>query len=77
MLQGKCPKCGTQYHGWALLNPRHQSCPRCGVGLEITDGNKVIEGYSAFNAEKLFPGPAAAVYPSHDKTEDKRKPNNE
>jgi hypothetical protein len=55
MLEGKCPKCGTDYHGWALLNPRHQSCPRCGVGLEITEGShRVSGGYSPFGAERYF-----------------------
>ncbi|MFC1892942.1 hypothetical protein ACFLYR_02740 [Chloroflexota bacterium] len=53
MLEGKCPKCEGCYRGWALINPRHQSCPRCGVGLEITDGDRVFSGYSPFTAEKL------------------------
>ncbi len=53
MLEGKCPKCGTQYFGWALQWARHQSCSKCGVGLEITrDGQKVSRGYSPFTAEK-------------------------
>ena len=53
MLEGKCPKCGAHYMGWSLLNPRHQTCPKCGAGLEITeDGRKVSKGYSPFTAER-------------------------
>ena len=67
MLEGKCPKCGTSYHGWALLNPRHQSCPRCGVGLEITeDGRKIAAGYSPFTAEKYYIDLPADASPSYD-----------
>ena len=54
MLEGKCPQCEFRYYGWALLNPRHQYCSRCGVGLEITDGYRVFTGYSPFTAESLF-----------------------
>lgn len=55
MLEGRCPKCGTRFIGWALLNPRHQTCPRCGSGLEITeDGKKIGTGYSPFTAEKYY-----------------------
>ena len=53
MLDGKCPKCGTRYFGWALRFPRHQTCPKCGVGLDIIeDGKQVSKGYSPFTAEK-------------------------
>ncbi|HEY92751.1 MAG TPA: hypothetical protein G4O17_03290 [Dehalococcoidia bacterium] len=55
MLEGICPKCGTRFIGWALLNPRHQTCPRCGSGLEITEDGKMIgTGYSPFTAEKYY-----------------------
>ncbi|MBN1862246.1 MAG: hypothetical protein JW790_01195 [Dehalococcoidales bacterium] len=51
MLEGKCPKCGARYFGWALRFPRHQVCPRCGVGLAIVeDGRPVSQGYSPFSA---------------------------
>ena len=61
MIEGKCPKCGDQYYGWALIEPKHQSCLKCGVGLLITeDGKKTFQGYSPFTAEeykiKLPPG---------------------
>jgi len=61
MIEGKCYKCGRVYYGWALLEPRNQSCPQCGIGLLITeDGKKTIHGYSPFAAEeykiKLPPG---------------------
>ena len=53
MIEGVCPKCGQRYYGWALLQPRNQSCSKCGVGLLITeDGKKTIEGYSPFTAEE-------------------------
>ena len=48
-----CSKCGSRHHGWALLNPRHQTCPRCGAGLEISVNGQIFEGYSPFKAEKL------------------------
>jgi hypothetical protein len=55
MIEGKCPKCGYYRLGWALLNPRHQTCPRCGTGLEITeDGRKLATGYSPFSADRYF-----------------------
>ena len=53
MLEGKCPKCGYYCIGWALRFPRNQSCPTCGVGLEITEGGRrVSTGYSPFTAER-------------------------
>jgi ribosomal protein S27AE len=53
MIEGVCPKCGQRYYGWALLQPRNQSCSNCGVGLLITeDGKKAIQGYSPFTAEE-------------------------
>jgi hypothetical protein len=53
MIEGKCPKCGKQYWGWSLLNPRNQSCIKCGAGLVIIeDGKKVITWYSPFTAEE-------------------------
>jgi uncharacterized OB-fold protein len=53
MLEGKCPKCGARYYGWALKSPRHQMCERCGIGLEITeDGHTFFIGYSPFTAEE-------------------------
>ncbi len=72
MLEGQCPKCGTCYCGWALLNPRHQSCPRCGVGLEITDGDRVFRGYSPFTGERLLTNLSGDTPPSLDKEEGKR-----
>ena len=44
MIEGVCPKCGQRYCGWALLQPRNQSCENCGVGLLITeDGKKLLK----------------------------------
>jgi hypothetical protein len=60
MIEGRCPNCGRLYYGWVLLQQRHQSCTKCGVGLLITeDGKKTIQGYSPFTAEEymtLSPG---------------------
>ena len=62
MPEGRCPKCGLQYHGWALRNPRHQTCPKCGRGLEIKNSNGTIsEGYSPFNAEGYRLNPPGKV----------------
>jgi hypothetical protein len=36
--EGICPRCGIRYEGWALLNPIYQTCPSCGVNLEIRNG---------------------------------------
>jgi hypothetical protein len=53
MIEGICPKCGQRYYGWILLQPRNQSCSRCGVGLLISEeGKKTIQGYSPFTAEE-------------------------
>jgi ssDNA-binding Zn-finger/Zn-ribbon topoisomerase 1 len=49
MIQAVCPKCGAFYHGWSLLNPRHQSCTKCGSALDISDGKTVFRGYSPFD----------------------------
>jgi hypothetical protein len=35
-MKGKCPMCGAIYYGWALGNPSHQKCERCGNSLEIS-----------------------------------------
>ena len=62
MLEGRCPKCGTRRIGWALLNPRHQTCPKCGAGLEIRNGGRVIsKGYSPFTADKYLLKPPNSV----------------
>jgi hypothetical protein len=53
MIEGRCPKCGQRYYGWALLQPRYQSCLKCGVGLLITeDSKKTFQGYSPFTADE-------------------------
>jgi hypothetical protein len=54
MIEGKCPKCVTLRYGWALLNPRYQTCPACGRGLDIyKNGQLVIKGFSPFTAKRL------------------------
>jgi len=32
-----CLKCGKTYHGWALTEPEHQTCPKCGAKLEDSE----------------------------------------
>ena len=34
-MEGVCPKCGTIYAGWALMNPVLQKCGRCKCALEL------------------------------------------
>ena len=46
MLQGICPRCGTRFYGWALKNPEHQDCSRCGAWLDITEGPPEHQGVS-------------------------------
>ena len=78
MLEGKCPKCGYHRVGWALRFPRHQTCSKCGIGLEITeDGRSVSTGYSPFTADKYSINLPTNVPPFHDEEkeilkEDKR-----
>jgi uncharacterized OB-fold protein len=51
--QGKCPKCGAHYYGWALRSPRNQMCEKCGEGLEISDeGGRTFTGYSPLTAQE-------------------------
>ena len=53
MIEGRCPKCGHCYVGWALKIPRNQMCSNCGAALEIyQDGKRIPGGYSPFTAEK-------------------------
>ncbi len=73
MIEGKCLKCGTYRVGWALLNPRHQTCSKCGTGLEITkDGHKILTGYSPFTGDRYFINPPTNTPSSRDKKEDNR-----
>jgi ssDNA-binding Zn-finger/Zn-ribbon topoisomerase 1 len=53
MLEGECPKCGKQFYGLALANPRFQMCDTCGSGLDIKNGDNIIRGYSPFGAENI------------------------
>jgi hypothetical protein len=51
---GVCPKCGAKRTGHALRFARYQACPKCGVGLEITeDGEYMGSGFSPFTAEEV------------------------
>ncbi len=67
--------CGTHRIGFALRNPRHQTCPKCGAGLEITNGGRrVSRGYSPFTAERYFISPPSNVPSHHNKEKDSPKP---
>ncbi len=71
MLEGKCPKCGARYFGWALRFERHQACPKCGVGLDITEEDgRVFKGYSPFTAKEYSINPPPTNAPAPD---DKKK----
>jgi len=71
MIEGTCPKCGRCYYGWSLLQPRNQSCPKCGVGLLITEeGKKVIQGYSPFTAEEYKINLPPGTVPDPERTKD-------
>jgi len=74
MLEGKCPKCGARYYGWALTMPRNQMCDKCGAGLEISeDGRLLGTGYSPFSAQEYVIKPHPVPDSSHqDKDKDKK-----
>lgn len=38
--EAKCPKCGARYFGWALRDPRHRICKKCGAKLKIVNKKK-------------------------------------
>ena len=77
MLEGRCPECGIHYYGWALRNPRYQTCSKCGIALEITEeGRRVFKGYSPFTAERyIIDAPTNA--PPPDEKEKSRRVKNE
>lgn len=52
MIEGKCPKCGERYYGWALRFERNSYCNNCGTALDIMEDGEPIPGYSPFEAEE-------------------------
>lgn len=52
-MEAKCPKCGTNYHGWALRKRQHQFCARCGAELKIKNnrGLSIPKGLSPTGGE--------------------------
>ena len=59
-----------------MREPRNQTCPICGVGLEITDvGGNVFKGYSPFTAEKYSINLPAKAPAPQDKEKDIREQN--
>jgi len=70
MLEGICPKCGNHHVGWALQLERYQACAKCGTGLDIYEGGKLVaKGYSPFTAEKYIIGNPPTV-PSKEESPD-------
>jgi len=51
MPEAKCPKCGYHRYGWALTEPEHQTCPKCGTKLEISQADFSTQ------REKIITGP--------------------
>ena len=59
VIEGRCPKCGALFYGWALLIPRHRMCNKCGSELEIIKNSEKLPGYSPFTAEEYHMDQAA------------------
>ena len=71
MIEGVCPKCGSRQVGWALRFERYQACAKCGTGLDIYEGGKLVaKGYSPFTAEKYIIDVAPSV-PSKEEPDSK------
>lgn len=74
MFEGRCPKCGIRYYGWALLNPEYQTCPDCGIGLQIKESNGTIsEGYSPSVIDKSLLEEIMDIVDDEKKKRDKDK----
>lgn len=43
MPEGKCPQCGASFTGWALIDSQYQTCPNCGIKLEIINNNRTTK----------------------------------
>jgi len=71
MLEARCPKCGLCYYGWALRNPVHQTCPKCGRLLEIRNSNNtILKGYSPFTTDGYHLKPPKNIVHSKQKDND-------
>jgi len=46
MPEAICPKCGAHYYGWALTQPEHQNCPKCGAKLELVSKHPTTDNFS-------------------------------
>ena len=42
VFEGNCPQCRYHYIGWALRHRQHQTCPKCGAELKITNGSQMV-----------------------------------
>jgi len=76
MLRGKCPNCGLYRFGWALRNPLHQVCPKCGVVLEITEGGgRLSTGDLPFASERDSINLPNNLFPYRDNEEESSREN--
>ena len=64
MFEGKCPKCGSHYWGWALTKPQHKFCSKCGSCLAITEGGQALGGYGPSLAQESVINAPAMSFPS-------------
>jgi NAD-dependent SIR2 family protein deacetylase len=46
-LEGRCPKCGRHYYGWALKNTERQKCGQCESPLYIIVESVIIHTETA------------------------------
>jgi len=44
--EGICPECGIHYYGWALTQPEHQNCQKCGARLELVSKHPTTDNFS-------------------------------
>ena len=66
MLEGRCPKCGCCYAGWALRFPRNQSCSMCCAVLEISEDGHLQSLLTSY-CRRVFYKSTPSVPPSDDK----------
>ncbi len=64
MIEAKCPKCRKKFFGWALAQPKHQTCDDCGATLVIRRDAYGFKGYSLFQAQRYHVNPRIDAVPS-------------
>jgi hypothetical protein len=58
MFQGKCPRCGRLYFGWALAQADYQKCVICSIKLMISQEDKT--NGSGYNQSPQLPEKAVS-----------------